>query len=104
MTLLNCLAGNQFGVDARAVPFKNTRAGRVPIHNKDIDEAAKHLHKIKGGGKIYLTPQGNFITKVKRDLIFLGSTDIESFRKDLDDSLNKKKKKRKSKSLEDLFS
>ncbi|MDC0526376.1 DEAD/DEAH box helicase family protein [Euryarchaeota archaeon] len=98
------LAGNQFGVDARSVPFKNTRNGRVPIRNKSIENAAKHLHKIKGGGKIYLTPQGNFITKVKRDLIFLGSTILEEFSKELEDSLNQKKKPRKSKSLEDLFS
>ena len=75
----------------------------MPLRNEDIESSAKYLHKIKGGGKIYLTPQGNFITKVKRDLIFLGSTNVDKFKKDLEDCLNQNKNKRKSRSLEDLF-
>ncbi|HIA76136.1 MAG TPA: DEAD/DEAH box helicase [Dehalococcoidia bacterium] len=99
------LAGIQFGVDANGSPFKNTREGRAHIDNADLKKAAMHLHKLKGGGKFFVTPQGNIITRIKRDLIYLGTTTLEELNEDVERSVSQKKsqKRKKAKTFDDLF-
>jgi hypothetical protein len=100
------LAGIQFGVDANGSPFKNTREGRAHIDNADLQKAATHLHKLKGGGKFFVTPQGNIITRIKRDLIYLGTTALDELNDDVEQSVSQKKsqKRKKIKTFDELFS
>ena len=70
-------AGREYHVDASARPFKNTRDGRRRITNVDVATAAALVFQLKRGGKFVVTPENHMITRVGRDLVFLGVLDGE---------------------------
>ena len=65
-------AGREFHVDALGRPFKKTRNGRRRITNFEVTTAAAVVLQLKRGGKFVITPENHMITRVGRELVFLG--------------------------------
>lgn len=70
-------AGREYHVDASGRPFKNTRNGRRRITNAEVAAAATMVFHLKRGGKFVITPKNHMITRVDRDLVYLGVLDGE---------------------------
>ncbi len=78
-------AGDMYHVTADGRPYKRSSYGRVFIENKDMVESAQIVRTLKGGGKVIMTPQGNFVTRIKgRGSIFLGTGDSDAIRDEVD--------------------
>ncbi len=70
-------AGREYHVDASGRPFKKTRNGRQRITNVEVATAAALVLQLKRGGKFVITPENHMITRVGRELVFLGVLDGE---------------------------
>ena len=78
-------AGDMYHVTADGRPYKRSRYGRILIENKDMVESAQIVRTLKGGGKVIVTPQGNFVTRIKgQGSIFLGSGDANAIRDEVE--------------------
>lgn len=103
-------AGDLYHVTSDGQPYKRSRYGRIPIKTKEMIEAGQLIRKIKGGGKLLVTPQGNMVTRIKgQGIIFLGTVDLDMVRNEVKkqlDSFDKSRKKRRYKkppTFEELF-
>ena len=65
-------AGSEYHVDAAGRPFKKTRNGRQRITNSEVTTAAGLVLQLKRGGKFLITPENHMITRVGKELVFLG--------------------------------
>ncbi len=70
-------AGKEYHVDASGRPFKKTRNGRQRIANVEVTTAAAQVFQLKRGGKFVITPENHMITRVGKELVFLGVLDAE---------------------------
>lgn len=65
-------AGKEYHVDAAGRPFKTTRHGRRRITSTQATEVAALVLQLKRGGKFLVTPENHMITRVGKELVFLG--------------------------------
>ena len=70
-------AGKEYHVDASGRPFRKTRNGRQRITNVEVATAATQVFQLKRGGKFVITPENHMITRVGKELVFLGILDGE---------------------------
>ena len=64
-------------MDASGRPFKKTRGGRQRLANVEVTTAAALVFQLKRGGKFVITPENHMITRVGKELVFLGVLDGE---------------------------
>ncbi len=101
-------AGEMYHVSASGKPYKRSKYGRVFIKNNEMIKAGQIIRRMKGGGKILVSPQGNLVTQIKgQGSIFLGITDPNSIRGEvntkIENFLANKKKRKKPKTFQELF-
>ena len=61
---------------------------------------------LKGGGKLFVTPQGNLITRIQSKVVFLGTLNQDLLAAEFEKELEKTKDQGKLKKInfDDLFS
>ena len=65
-------AGREYHVDASGRPFKKSRNGRRRITTPQVTAAAALVLRLKRGGKFVITPENHMVTRVGKQLVFLG--------------------------------
>jgi len=96
-------SGKEYGVDYKGSVFIWTREGRRYLEGKELDEPAKLVLSLKGGGKMAVNEEGHILTKVKGiGIVFLGVIQEPDFKPEL----SKRKRRRlteKAPTFEELF-
>lgn len=72
--------GRTISVDSEGRPFQDTSDGRRYITNKEIQELADYVYRLRnGGGRIIINEAEHLITMTQDGPVFLGVLELDSF-------------------------
>jgi len=70
--------GRTVSVDTQGRPFRDTVDGRQYITTPEVEEVAKYIHRLRGGGRIMINEADHMITVSDEGPVFLGILEGDS--------------------------